>query len=303
MISARFNGDFVMVEPDQVELMDVSPNQLVSVAASLIPFLEHDDANRALMGSNMQRQAVPCLRSYAPIVGTGIEGRVAGDSGVCIVAKRDGVVDSVDAQRIVVKAEGEAGAFPDIYRLNKFQRSNQSTAYNQTPIVRSGDRVKAGDIMADGPSCDRGELALGQNVVVAFMPWGGYNFEDSILISERIVKDDVYTSVHIEEFECIARDTKLGRGEEITRDIPNVGEEALKDLDDSGIVRIGAEVKSAISWLEKSPRRERLSFLLKKNFSGQFLAKRQEMFETLRGVFHRCVGSRDRCAGVRAKRC
>ena len=243
LISARFNGDFVMVPPDQVELMDVSPNQLVSVAASLIPFLEHDDANRALMGSNMQRQAVPCLRSYAPIAGTGIEGRVAGDSGVCIVAKRDGTVESVDATRIVVKAEGEAGAFPDIYRLNKFQRSNQSTAYNQTPIIRPGDKVKAGDVMADGPSCDHGELALGQNCVVAFMPWGGYNFEDSILISERIVKDDVYTSVHIEEFECVARDTKLGK-EEITRDIPNVGEEALKDLDESGIVRIGAEVKS-----------------------------------------------------------
>ncbi len=243
LISARYNGDFVMVPPEQVELMDVSPNQLVSVAASLIPFLEHDDANRALMGSNMQRQAVPCLRSRAPIVGTGIEGRVAGDSGVCIVAKRDGIVDSVDATRIVVKAEGAAGAFPDIYRLHKFQRSNQSTAYNQTPIIRPGDRVKAGDVIADGPSCDRGELALGQNVVVAFMPWGGYNFEDSILISERIVKDDVYTSVHIEEFECVARDTKLGK-EEITRDIPNVGEEALKDLDESGIVRIGAEVSA-----------------------------------------------------------
>ena len=243
LISARFNGDFVMVPPDQVELMDVSPNQLVSVAASLIPFLEHDDANRALMGSNMQRQAVPCLRSRAPIVGTGIEDRVAGDSGVCIIAKRDGMVDSVDATRIVVKAEGEAGAFPDIYRLHKFQRSNQNTAYNQKPIVRPGDKVKTGDVIADGPSCDMGELALGQNVVCAFMPWGGYNFEDSILISERIVKDDVYTSVHIEEFECVARDTKLGK-EEITRDIPNVGEEALKDLDESGIVRIGAEVKS-----------------------------------------------------------
>ena len=243
LVSARFNGEFMLVPPDQVELMDVSPNQLVSVAASLIPFLEHDDANRALMGSNMQRQAVPCLRSYAPIVGTGIEERVAIDSGVCIVAKRDGIVDSVDATRIVVKAEGAEGAFPDIHRLNKFQRSNQSTAYNQKPIVRPGDRVKAGDVLADGPSCDVGELALGQNVVCAFMPWGGYNFEDSILISERIAKDDVYTSVHIEEFECVARDTKLGK-EEITRDIPNVGEEALKDLDESGIVRIGAEVSS-----------------------------------------------------------
>ncbi|MBX3247013.1 MAG: DNA-directed RNA polymerase subunit beta [Myxococcales bacterium] len=243
LIAARYNGESMMVMPDQIELMDVSPNQLVSVAASLIPFLEHDDANRALMGSNMQRQAVPCLRAAAPIVGTGIEDRVARDSGVCIVAKRDGVVDSVDATRIVVKVEGEGGDFPDIYRLNKFQRSNQSTCYNQQPIVRPGDKVKAGDVIADGPSTDRGELALGQNVVAAFMPWGGYNFEDSILISERIAKDDVYTSVHIEEFECVARDTKLGK-EEITRDIPNVGEEALKDLDESGIVRIGAEVKS-----------------------------------------------------------
>ncbi|MBW1763009.1 MAG: DNA-directed RNA polymerase subunit beta, partial [Deltaproteobacteria bacterium] len=239
LISARFNGEFMMVPPGSIELMDVSPNQLVSVAASLIPFLEHDDANRALMGSNMQRQAVPCVRTHAPIAGTGIEARVARDSGVCVVAQQDGLVDSVDATRIVVKAEGLAGAFPDIYRLNKFQRSNQNTAYNQTPIVRPGDRVKAGDVIADGPSTDRGELALGQNVIVAFMPWGGYNFEDSILLSERIAKDDVYTSVHIEEFECVARDTKLGK-EEIT-----VGEEALKDLDESGIVRIGAEVNSS----------------------------------------------------------
>jgi len=186
---------------------------------------------------------VPCVRTRAPIAGTGIERRVARDSGVCVVAQQDGEVESVDATRIVVKAEGLAGAFPDIYRLNKFQRSNQNTAYNQTPIVRPGDKVKAGDVIADGPSTDRGELALGQNVIVAFMPWGGYNFEDSILLSERIAKDDVYTSVHIEEFECVARDTKLGK-EEITRDIPNVGEEALKDLDESGIVRIGAEVNS-----------------------------------------------------------
>ncbi|MEQ9652235.1 MAG: DNA-directed RNA polymerase subunit beta [Sandaracinaceae bacterium] len=243
LVSARYNGDTVMVTNDQINLMDVSPNQLVSVAASLIPFLEHDDATRALMGSNMQRQAVPLVRTHAPIVGTGLEAKVARDSGVCILAKRDGVVDSVDATRIVVKAEGEAGAFPDIYRLNKFQRSNQSTSYTQKPVVRQGEKVKAGDVIADGPSCDMGELALGRNCVVAFMPWGGYNFEDSILLSERIAKEDIYTSVHIEEFECVARDTKLGK-EEITRDIPNVGEEALKDLDDSGIVRIGAEVKS-----------------------------------------------------------
>ncbi|MEZ4255312.1 MAG: DNA-directed RNA polymerase subunit beta [Polyangiales bacterium] len=242
LVSARFNGEFVMVPPENITLMDVSPNQLVSVAASLIPFLEHDDANRALMGSNMQRQAVPLVRSAAPIVGTGLEGRVARDSGVCSVAKRDGVVESVDATRIVVRVDGEA-ALPDIYRLRKFTRSNQNTAYNQTPVVRAGDKVRVGDVIADGPSCDMGELALGQNVVVAFMPWGGYNFEDSILVSERIAKDDVFTSIHIEEFNCIARDTKLGK-EEITRDIPNVGEEALKDLDEAGIVRIGAEVKA-----------------------------------------------------------
>ena len=241
LISARYNGEFVMVPPESMTLMDVSPNQLVSVAAGLIPFLEHDDANRALMGSNMQRQAVPLIRSEAPIVGTGMEGKVAADSGVSTVAKRDGVVESVDASRIVVKVEGEGGVFPDIYRLNKFQRSNQNTAYNQRPIVCQGDNVRVGDVIADGPSTDRGELALGRNVVVAFMPWGGYNFEDSILVSERIAKDDVYTSIHIEEFECIARDTKLGK-EEITRDIPNIGEEALRDLDESGIARIGAEV-------------------------------------------------------------
>ncbi|MDD9946901.1 MAG: DNA-directed RNA polymerase subunit beta [Myxococcales bacterium] len=241
LVSARFNGEFVQVSPKTLTLMDVSPNQLVSVAASLVPFLEHDDANRALMGSNMQRQAVPLLKPDAPIVGTGLEPRVARDSGVCIVAKNDGIVEDVEATRIVVRSEDANNPLPDIYRLNKFMRSNQGTCYNQKPIVRPGDKVKKGDVLADGPSIDRGELALGQNVVVAFMPWGGYNFEDSILISERVVKEDVYTSVHIEEFECVARDTKLGK-EEITRDIPNVGEESLKDIDDSGIVRIGAEV-------------------------------------------------------------
>ncbi|MCG8554983.1 MAG: DNA-directed RNA polymerase subunit beta, partial [Proteobacteria bacterium] len=241
LVSARYNGDVVMVPPETITMMDVSPNQLVSVAASLIPFLEHDDANRALMGSNMQRQAVPLLDTRAPLVGTGLEAKVARDSGACTVAKREGVVEAVDAARIVVRAEGKEGAFPDIYRLGKFTRSNQNTCYNQKPIVRAGDRVKAGDVLADGPAMERGELALGKNVVVAFMPWGGYNFEDSILISERVVKEDIFTSVHIEEFECVARDTKLGK-EEITRDIPNVGEEALKDIDESGIVRIGAEV-------------------------------------------------------------
>jgi len=242
LISARFNGDFKMVAPGDVQLMDVAPNQMVSVAAALVPFLEHDDANRALMGANMQRQAVPLIRTHAPYVGTGIEGKLARDSGVCTLAKRGGFIESVDATRIVVRAETEQGEWPDIYHLTKYQRSNQSTCYNQKPIVRAGEVVKAGDVLADGPACDMGELALGQNVLVAFMPWQGYNFEDSILISERIAKDDVFTSIHIEEFECVARDTKLGK-EEITRDIPNVGEEALKDLDESGIVRIGAEVK------------------------------------------------------------
>jgi DNA-directed RNA polymerase subunit beta len=248
LVSCRKSGDFQMTRPEEVTLMDVSPNQLVSVAASLIPFLEHDDANRALMGSNMQRQAVPLIRTAAPLVGTGLEGIVARDSGVTAVARRDGVVDSVEAGRLVVKpfetaSDDPTGAKPDIYNLVKFQRSNQNTCMNQKPIVQRGDKVRAGDVIADGPATECGELALGQNVVCAFMPWGGYNFEDSILISERLVKDDVFTSVHIEEFECVARDTKLGK-EEITRDIPNVGEDALKDLDESGIVRIGAEVKS-----------------------------------------------------------
>jgi DNA-directed RNA polymerase subunit beta len=224
----------------------VSPNQLVSVAASLIPFLENDDANRALMGSNMQRQAVPLIRTRSPLVGTGMEGIVARDSGVTVVARRDGIVESVDAARIVIRPSAESddllSAKPDIYNLVKFQRSNQNTCINQKPIVQPGDHVHAGDVIADGPATERGELALGENVLVAFMPWGGYNFEDSILVSENLVKNDHFTSIHIEEFECVARDTKLGK-EEITCDIPNVGEEALKDLDESGIVRIGAEVK------------------------------------------------------------
>jgi DNA-directed RNA polymerase subunit beta len=246
-VASRKGSDTVMARPEDITLMDVSPKQLVSVATSLIPFLENDDANRALMGSNMQRQAVPLLRTEAPLVGTGMERNVARDSGVTVTARRDGVVDSVDATRIVVKADTPADSTDvayevDIYNLLKYQRSNQNTCLNQKPIVRRGDRVRAGDVIADGPATDCGELALGRNLVVAFMPWGGYNFEDSILISERVVKEDLYTSVHIEEFECVGRDTKLGK-EEITRDIPNVGEEALKDLDDAGIVRIGAEVK------------------------------------------------------------
>jgi DNA-directed RNA polymerase subunit beta len=242
LVSARLNGDFHMVTPDMIQLLDVAPNQMVSVAAALVPFLEHDDANRALMGANMQRQAVPLIRSHAPFVGTGMEGKLARDSGVCTLARRDGIIESVDATRIVVRPDSDKPEIPDIYPMMKFQRSNQSTCYNQTPIVRAGDRVKTNDALADGPSTDMGELALGQNVLVAFMPWQGFNFEDSILVSERIAKDDVFTSIHIEEFECVARDTKLGK-EEVTRDIPNVGEEALKDLDESGIVRIGAEVK------------------------------------------------------------
>jgi len=245
LVSARKGGEFVMARPEEVNFMDVSPNQLVSVAASLIPFLENDDANRALMGSNMQRQAVPLLRTDAPFVGTGMEKTVARDSGVTIVARRDGIVENVDSTRIVVKADKPSGARDtgvDIYNLIKYQRSNQNTCVNQRPIIVVGDQVKAGDVIADGPSTEMGELALGRNVVVALMPWGGYNFEDSILISERVVKEDIYTSIHIEEFECVSRDTKLGP-EEITRDIPNVGDEALTDLDESGIIRIGAEVK------------------------------------------------------------
>jgi DNA-directed RNA polymerase subunit beta len=245
-IPVRRNGEYLLVPPPEVTKLDVSPKQIVSVAASLIPFLENDDANRALMGSNMQRQAVPCLRAQAPLVGTGMEHIVARDSGATVVAKRSGKVMSVESDRIVIKADKisddplDTGV--DIYKLIKYRRSNQNTCILQRPIVRVGEKIASGEVMADGPSTDMAELALGQNCLVAFMPWNGYNFEDSVLISENLVKNDVFTSVHIEEFECIARDTKLGK-EEITRDIPNVGEEALKNLDESGIIRIGAEVK------------------------------------------------------------
>ncbi len=247
LVTSRIAGEFMMVERERIELMDISPNQLVSVSASLIPFLENDDANRALMGSNMQRQAVPLLMSEAPLVGTGIEGVVARDSGVAIVAKRDGMVVDVDAARIVVRHDlvenGDSQSHPvTIYNLSKFVRSNQNTCFNHRPIITKGERITKGQIIADGPATDKGELALGKNVTVAFMPWGGYNFEDSILVSERLVRDGVYTSIHIEEFEVVARDTKLGK-EDITRDIPNVGDEALKDLDESGIIRLGAEVE------------------------------------------------------------
>ncbi len=245
MVIARNYGDVLPVPADKIDYVDVSPKQLVSVAAALIPFLENDDANRALMGSNMQRQAVPLVRTNAPLVGTGMESIVARDSGAAFAARRTGVVDQVDAKRIVIRATEETDPSKsgvDIYTLAKFQRSNQNTCINQRPLVRVGDQIKQGDIIADGPSTDLGDLALGQNVLVAFMPWNGYNFEDSILLSERIVKDDVFTSIHIEEFDVMARDTKLGP-EEITRDIPNVGEESLKNLDEAGIVYIGAEVK------------------------------------------------------------
>ncbi len=246
LVSCRYKNEFTLSTPDQIDYIDIAPSQVVSVAASMIPFLEHDDANRALMGSNMQRQAVPTLQSEKPLVGTGMERKVAMDSGVVVLAKRGGTVLTVDSGRIVIKvnddetADGDPGV--DIYNLVKYTRSNQNTTINQRPLVKVGDKVKARDVMADGPSTDTGELALGRNVLVAFMPWNGYNFEDSILISERLVKDDIYTSIHIEERTCVARDTKLG-SEEITRDIPNVGESALAKLDESGIVYVGAEVE------------------------------------------------------------
>ncbi|MDH3506716.1 MAG: DNA-directed RNA polymerase subunit beta [Gammaproteobacteria bacterium] len=247
LVSARYQNEFALLPPDQIQYMDVSPKQIVSAAASLIPFLEHDDANRALMGSNMQRQAVPTLRTQTPLVGTGMERAVAVDSGVTVVARRGGVVDSVDASRIVVRVKdeeteaGEAGV--DIYNLTKYTRSNQNTCINQRPLVKSGDKIECNDVLADGPSTSMGELALGQNLLVAFMPWNGYNFEDSILISERVVEEDRFTTIHIEELTCVARDTKLGP-EEVTADIPNVGDAALTKLDESGIAFIGAEVRA-----------------------------------------------------------
>src|SRR5207253_2529726 len=247
LVSCRFQNEFTLMPRERINYMDVSPKQLVSVAAALIPFLEHDDANRALMGSNMQRQAVPTLRTEKPLVGTGVERMVATDSGVTMVARRGGVVDLVDASRIVIRVneeetqEGEAGV--DIYNLTKYTRSNQNTCINQRPLVKKGDVIAGGDVIADGASTDMGELALGQNLLVAFMPWNGYNFEDSILISERIVAEDRYTSIHIEELVVVARDTKLGP-EEITRDISNLSERMLSRLDESGIVYIGAEVEA-----------------------------------------------------------
>src|SRR5258708_33998712 len=246
LISCRTQNEFTLSAPDKIDFMDVSPKQIVSVAASLIPFLEHDDANRALMGSNMQRQAVPTLRSETPLVGTGMERAVASDSGVTVVARRGGSVDSVDAARIVVRVNddettaGEPGV--DIYSLTKYTRSNQNTCINQRPLVNAGDAIKRGDVLADGPSTDLGELALGQNLLVAFMPWNGYNFEDSILISERGVEEDRFTTIHIEELTCVARDTKLGP-EEITADIPNVGDAALAKLDEAANTFMRPEAK------------------------------------------------------------
>src|SRR5216117_2236956 len=249
LVNARKSGNFVLVSRDEVDYIDVSPKQLVSVAASLVPFLEHDDANRALMGANMQRQSVPLLRAEAPLVGTGMEGVTARDSGAVVLARRNGIIDSVDSERIIVRVEGEhhpgqlsREVGSDIYQLTKFKRSNQNTCINQKPVVLKGEKVTKGQVIADGPCTDHGELALGRNVLVAFMPWRGYNFEDAILVSEKLVKDDYYTSVHIEEFEIESRDTKLGP-EEVTRDIPNVSENALRDLDESGVIRIGAGVK------------------------------------------------------------
>jgi DNA-directed RNA polymerase subunit beta len=247
LVSCRNKNEFTLATPDRIEYMDVAPAQIVSVAASLIPFLEHDDANRALMGSNMQRQAVPCLRAEKPLVGTGLERTVAVDSGTAVRANRGGIVDYVDASRIVVRVNdeeataGEVGV--DIYNLVKYTRSNQNTNINQRPLVRVGDHIAKGDVVADGASTDMGELALGQNMLVAFMPWNGYNFEDSILISERVVADERFTSIHIEELSVVARDTKLGP-EEITRDISNLSETQLGNLDESGIIYIGAEVEA-----------------------------------------------------------
>jgi len=249
LVNARKAGNFVLVSRDDVDYVDVSPKQLVSVAASLVPFLEHDDANRALMGANMQRQSVPLLRAQAPIVGTGMEGVTARHSGAVVLARRNGIIDSVDSERIIVRVEGEHHPMQlsrevgsDIYQLTKFKRSNQNTCINQKPIVKKGQRVVKGQVIADGPCTDFGELALGRNVLVAFMPWRGYNFEDAILVSEKMVKEDYYTSVHIEEFELEARDTKLGP-EEVTRDIPNVSESTLRNLDEAGVIRIGATIK------------------------------------------------------------
>lgn len=301
LVVCRSSGtrDVVPMTPDKVDYMDVSPKQLVSVAAALIPFLENDDANRALMGSNMQRQAVPLVRAEAPFVGTGMEGVVARDSGAAIAARRSGVIDQIDATRVVIRATEDLDPTKsgvDIYRLMKYQRSNQSTCINQRPLVKVGDIVKKGDIIADGPSTDLGELALGRNVLVAFMPWNGYNFEDSILLSERIVKEDVFTSIHIEEFEVMARDTKLGP-EEITRDIPNVSEEALKNLDEAGIVYIGAEVRAGDILVGKiTPKGESPMTPEEKLLRAIFGEKASDVRDTSLRVPRACRARSSKCA-------
>ena len=275
LVPVRHNGDSALMSPERIDLMDVAPQQVVSVAASLIPFLEHDDANRALMGSNMMRQAVPVLKPEKPLVGTGFETIVAGDSGVCVVAKNNGVVENVDAARIVVRVTDakKSNNAVDIYNLTKFTRSNQNTCINQRPLVSVGDKIKFGDILADGPSVDNGELALGQNIRIAFMPWNGYNFEDSILMSEKVSRDDRFTSIHIQELTCISRDTKLG-SEEITADIPNVGEGSLGKLDECGIVYVGAEVKAGDILVGKLLLRVKLNYLQKKNYYVQSLVRK-----------------------------
>ena len=284
----------MLVSRDEVDYIDVSPKQLVSVAASLVPFLEHDDANRALMGANMQRQSVPLLRAQAPIVGTGMEGVTARDSGAVVLARRNGIIDSVDSERIIVRVEGEhhprqlsREVGSDIYQLTKFKRSNQNTCINQKPIVQKGQRVVKGQVIADGPCTDFGELALGRNVLVAFMPWRGYNFEDAILVSEKLVKEDYYTSVHIEEFEIEARDTKLGP-EEVTRDIPNVSETMLRNLDEAGVIRIGATHQAGRHpGGQRSRPRAKPSSRRKRNCCARSSAKKPATCATLRSTARR----------------
>ena len=306
LVSCRSKNEFMLSTGDKVKYMDVAPSQIVSVAASLIPFLEHDDANRALMGSNMQRQAVPCLRPEKPLVGTGVERTAAVDSGTAVMARRGGKVDYIDASRIVVRvhdaetAAGEVGV--DIYNLTKYKRSNQNTNINQRPLVQVGDVIAKGDVIADGASTDMGELALGQNMLVAFMPWNGYNYEDSILISERVVGDDRYTSIHIEELSVVARDTKLGP-EEITRDISSLGEAQLGRLDDSGIVYIGAEVEAGDVLVGKvTPKGETQLTPEEKLLRAIFGEKASDVKDTSLRVPSGIVGHGDRRAGVHARR-
>lgn len=286
LIAARKEGELALVDASEVELMDVSPSQMISIATSLIPFLEHDDANRALMGSNMMRQAVPVLRTDAPIVGTGVESTVARDSGAILFASHDGKVIFVDSNRIVIQRDNfkdeESGV--DVYKLVKYQRSNQNTSINQKALVKEGDIVHAGEVIADGPATQFGDLAVGHNILVAFMPWGGYNYEDSILINEKLLAQDVFTTVHIENYEVEARDTKLGK-EEITRDIPNVSEEALKDLDEAGIIRVGAIVKPGDILVGKITPKGETQLSPEENFLKQSSVIRPEMLKILLFAF------------------